>query len=68
MHWIRILEFLNKRGESELKTISKNLHIPESIVKAEIEKLNKDGLVIVEGDKVKISKKGIKELQDVKGV
>ncbi len=68
MHRIRILEFLGKRVQSDLKTISKNLHIPLNIVRAEVNRLSKEGLVSVEGDKIKISERGIEELQNVKGV
>jgi len=68
MHRIRILEFLGKRVQSDLKTISKNLHIPLNIVRAEVNRLSKEGLIVVEGDKIKISERGIEELQNVKGV
>ncbi len=68
MHRIRILEFLSKREKASIREISKNLHIPMSVVKSEVENLTKDGLVSVEDDNVKISERGVKELQDAKRI
>jgi len=62
MHGLRILEFLKKNGKSEIETIAKNIRVPEIFVKKEIERLKEKEFVIVEGDKVKISEKGIEEL------
>ncbi len=63
MQWIRILEFLWKRGESELKEIAKNIRVPEVVVKSEVERMKEKGFVNVDNEKVKISEKGLKELQ-----
>ncbi len=63
MQWIRILEFLWKRGESELKDIAKNIRVPEVVVKSEVERMKEKGFVNVDNEKVKISEKGLKELQ-----
>ncbi|ADB58486.1 hypothetical protein [Archaeoglobus profundus] len=63
MQWIRILEFLWKRGESELKEIAKNIRVPEVVVKLEVERMKEKGFVNVDNEKVKISEKGLKELQ-----
>ncbi len=69
MHEIRILEFLRKNGESELRMIAKNIRVPEVVVRQEVERLKEKGYIVVEGDKVKISKKGAKELlKYVKGI
>ncbi|WP_457549344.1 hypothetical protein [Archaeoglobus sp.] len=63
MQWIRILEFIWKRGESELKDIAKNIRVPEVVVKLEVERMKEKGFVNVDNEKVKISEKGLKELQ-----
>jgi Mn-dependent DtxR family transcriptional regulator len=69
MHEIRILEFLKKNGESELRMIAKNIRVPEVVVRREVERLKEKGYVVVEEDKVKISEKGAKELlKYVKGI
>jgi Mn-dependent DtxR family transcriptional regulator len=63
MQWIRILEFLWKRGESGLKEIAKNIRVPEVVVRHEVERMKVKGFVTVDSEKVKISEKGLKELQ-----
>ncbi|RLI86818.1 MAG: hypothetical protein DRP01_03385 [Archaeoglobales archaeon] len=62
MHRIRILEFLGSREDSDVTEIAKNIRVPEVVVRSEVERLQKDGFVIVKGDRIKISERGIEEL------
>ncbi len=63
MHRIRILEFLKGRRGSDVREIAKNIRVPEIVVRKEIENLQKDGFISVDGETIKISEKGIEELQ-----
>ncbi len=64
----RVLEFLLKRGEVSSEFIAKNLRVPKHILNSEIDRMVKEGLVVKEGERVKISKTGIRELRYAKRV
>ena len=46
-----------------MKEIAKNIRVPEVVVKHEVERMKEKGFVTVDSEKVKISEKGLKELQ-----
>jgi len=68
---VKVLEFLKKKGESEIKVIAKNVRIPEMVIKATVEELKRDGFVVESEGKLKLTELGFEELKrmyDLKGV